>query len=268
MNTWKPDPHTARKLGQLSVVYCGAEGGSRAEHSHPDVQVGIHLVRRSSLISDPLHIHVYPSWQPHSASWSPGHEMVVFHLPGNLLIDVRQELSRGIDFELIPTRGARDRVLEGLALMVRNEFENSDTFSDLYIESVAQMLARHLLRKYAAIAMPEPRSHSLTERELARLHRFVRDRLPSGFSVRELAQAIGTGPSVLARKLSLSTGLSPWRFVEQQRILRAKALLRNGNQPIAAIAAQLGYTDQSHFTNAFRRATGLTPKTYRGNRSR
>ena len=47
------------------------------------------------------------------------------------------------------------------------------------------------------------------------------------------------------------------------RIKEAKTLLRGANSPIAEVAAQLGFTDQSHFTNAFRNATGMTPGAYR-----
>ncbi|MGN1261658.1 MAG: helix-turn-helix domain-containing protein, partial [Candidatus Enteromonas sp.] len=43
----------------------------------------------------------------------------------------------------------------------------------------------------------------------------------------------------------------------------AKRLLRYGDKPISQIAEYLGYSSQSHFSTAFRDATGLSPKEYR-----
>jgi AraC family transcriptional regulator len=64
------------------------------------------------------------------------------------------------------------------------------------------------------------------------------------------------------RLFKQSTGLTPYQYVLQQRIERAKQLLRQGNRAIADVALECGFTSQSNFTRAFRRATGMTPKAY------
>ena len=53
------------------------------------------------------------------------------------------------------------------------------------------------------------------------------------------------------------------RLPSQRRVERAKELLRHGDDTLAAIAAAVGFADQSHFTAAFRRETGLTPGRFR-----
>ena len=45
----------------------------------------------------------------------------------------------------------------------------------------------------------------------------------------------------------------------QRRIERAKALMRRSNQPLALIAQESGFADQSHLTSIFRREIGMTP---------
>jgi AraC family transcriptional regulator len=49
----------------------------------------------------------------------------------------------------------------------------------------------------------------------------------------------------------------------QRRIDRAKTLMRRTRQPLASIALEVGFTDQSHLTSVFRRATGMTPGRFR-----
>ena len=53
------------------------------------------------------------------------------------------------------------------------------------------------------------------------------------------------------------------QFVIQQRIEKAKQLLKNSNQSLAAIAQDTGFSNQSHFTTSFRKALGVTPSQYR-----
>nr|WP_277875978.1 helix-turn-helix transcriptional regulator [Chroococcidiopsis sp. [FACHB-1243]] len=53
------------------------------------------------------------------------------------------------------------------------------------------------------------------------------------------------------------------QYVLKCRIERAKELLVNTQLLIAEIAQTVGFYDQSHFTNVFRRHTNLTPRQYR-----
>lgn len=265
---WVPTPDNSKVLDRVSVLYGDAAGGLLAEHSHDDVQVSVHFACRSQFRAEPQHVHIYPSQRPHAGGWRPGTEVIVFHLATVLLAEVRQELSCGTQVELVPSRGSRDPVAEGLGLLARDEYQNRNLLSHLAFESAGYMLARHLLRRHAAFPMPQPRTYTLSDPEFEALRRFVLDRLHCGFSVRELAAAIHVGPAILAQKLRGSVGLSPWRFVQEERTRRARELLRESRSPIAEVAAQLGYTDQSHFTTSFRRATGLTPKLYRAGESR
>lgn len=50
-------------------------------------------------------------------------------------------------------------------------------------------------------------------------------------------------------------------FRTQRRIERAKSLLKKG-LPFVQTALGVGFSDQSHFSNTFRRLTGATPKQY------
>jgi AraC-like DNA-binding protein len=59
-----------------------------------------------------------------------------------------------------------------------------------------------------------------------------------------------------------STGLAPHQFVLQERINRAKALLRQGNETIVDIALGVGFENQAHFTTVFGNLVGMTPRQF------
>lgn len=78
-----------------------------------------------------------------------------------------------------------------------------------------------------------------------------------------LSQKLGYDYTYLSQLFSTQTGQTIERFLISQRIERAKALLQEGELPIADIAFQLGYSSVPHFTNQFRKEVGKTPAQYR-----
>ena len=63
-----------------------------------------------------------------------------------------------------------------------------------------------------------------------------------------------------------SMGIAPYKYVLQQRVERAKQLLKKEpEKAIVEIALECGFANQTHFHKHFRKHTGMTPKTYREN---
>jgi AraC family transcriptional regulator len=78
-----------------------------------------------------------------------------------------------------------------------------------------------------------------------------------------MAMLTALSPSHFARKFRLSTGLSLRRFINRRRISASIPLLQARSLPLAAIALDLGFSSQSHFTRLFSDLTGMTPAKYR-----
>ena len=70
-------------------------------------------------------------------------------------------------------------------------------------------------------------------------------------------------PYYFMRMFKRSMHITARQYVIQQRIDRAKELLRSPELEIAEVAYQCGFTNQSHLTNVFRRSTQTTPNAYR-----
>ncbi|MBV9082864.1 MAG: helix-turn-helix transcriptional regulator [Acidobacteriaceae bacterium] len=187
---------------------------------------------------------------------------MVFHVSPGLLHEACDDMSCG-GAELLPKRAFRDPVVEGLAALCNSEHKHPHTLSAFHTELATHLLVQHLLRHYSSSPAVAEDPDAFSSRDLSRIASFIEGNVQRGFSADELAVWMGTTPARLSQRLRRSTGLSAWGFVQKHRIAMAKLLLRNHALTIADISARLGYFDQSHFTKAFRAATGLTPGSFR-----
>jgi AraC family transcriptional regulator len=123
--------------------------------------------------------------------------------------------------------------------------------------------AVHPARRYASAAPDNAVRTGLPQHKLKRVQAFVDEHLAEAMHVDQLAGEVHMSPFHFARMFKQTTGQSPHLYVVSQRIERAKALLRDSEVPLIAIAAQTGFRTQGHFTGVFRRYTGLTPRVFR-----
>lgn len=65
------------------------------------------------------------------------------------------------------------------------------------------------------------------------------------------------------RRFTQAVGMSPLEYVHKVRLEEAKQMLESGDEPIEAIALEVGYQDASFFGRLFRRQVSLTPAQYR-----
>lgn len=84
-----------------------------------------------------------------------------------------------------------------------------------------------------------------------------------GIGLSDVAEALGYSPSYLSRLVTRHLGHSLSEQIQSRRMQAARHLLENSDLPISSVADELGYSDPSHFSRAFNRATGISPKAYR-----
>lgn len=166
--------------------------------------------------------------------------------------------------ELLSVLKTRDPQIECIALSVQREIQQAIWGSKLYLESLANVLAIHLLRNYTSHP-PKLREYNgrLAQSKLRRVLEYINIHLEQDIQLTDLADAADMSQCYFASLFKQSMGITPWQYVLQQRIERSKVLLRQGNNSIVEIAFQCGFNSQSHFTQQFRKLTGSTPKMYR-----
>lgn len=123
--------------------------------------------------------------------------------------------------------------------------------------------AQRLLTKRRAAEAPKTHGQGLAPWQVRRLSRFVEEHLHEMIRAEDLAGIARLSVSHFSRAFRESFRQTPYAYVLDRRIARAKQMMSAGNEPLAQIALSCGMADQAHFSRLFRRLTGETPSHWR-----
>lgn len=104
---------------------------------------------------------------------------------------------------------------------------------------------------------------AITDAEIVKALRVIRERACSGLSVTELLQEVPIARSVMERRFRSYLGRSPQAEIRNVQLKRACQLLRETELPLVQIAALTGFKHAEYFSVVFKRCLGITPGTYR-----
>jgi len=167
-----------------------------------------------------------------------------------------------------------DPWLLGYFHMLVSEYEllfagDSETDS-LLLDHTRHLLVRHLVRwhsdakgKRLAALDGQTRVSPLPSAVVRRILDFVDANLTGEISLRTLADLAAMSVEHFLRSFKAATGQTPHRYVVEQRLHKAAAMLSSGRWPISAVCAACGFKSPKHFSQKFRSTFGIPPSIYR-----
>jgi AraC family transcriptional regulator len=153
----------------------------------------------------------------------------------------------------VPLLGADGRAVQDLVQALVAELQQPDGFAAEAADSLGRLLLLRLARR------PPRGGPALDAGRLARLREYVAAHLHEPLRVADMAAVCGLSPSRFAHAFGAATGQAPHRYVLEQRLAQAQAMLRRPGPPLAEVAAACGFASQQHLTQVMRRRLGLTP---------
>src|SRR4029078_886650 len=210
---------------------------------------------------------------PAGSSWvcrAEGSEM-----PNMLLLYMRplfvRSASGELDFSqetgLTPQIGFRDKHICHVAMSLLHELDEANVVGRLYADSLATGLAIQLVRHYSSLKDVHVGHGGMAPHKLrkaiALIDHHLSDEEEGRVALRVVARTVRMSYFPFSRAFKQSMGMTATTYIAERRIERAKRMLEETELPISEIALRSGFSSQSHFTTAFRRLAGATPKAFR-----
>jgi AraC-like DNA-binding protein len=189
--------------------------------------------------------------------------IMVLQLDNSRLQHIAHDYVLNIERALASAQVTRDHRIATLMSAMYEEVRQGCPSGRLFGESISLALLAYLAGRYATPRHADDYGSGLSPSQKRCIVDYVRGNLASNISVAELAGLTQMSPSYFARVFRASFGVTPYRFVMQERVEGAKGMLASGKLSASQIATAFGFASQSHFVKVFRQFTGATPKQYK-----
>lgn len=275
LDFWR-DPGFARGKGVLEVRRSAYRESAFMPHTHDTVSMSLVESGRVHYMHMGVYRHAGPGDiaiigpdEVHACNKLPGEDMVyvMFSIEPWWWAQLAQALPT--DFRPSPDFGSAPTFSDPL-LKGSPHFAKLQALFQALLEGPSQLERESLMHEaFSAFLLDhavhgelrEPDAPSAVQEAVAKARELLGANLAESLSLEELSRACAMSPYHLLRVFKQETGLPPHAFRNQARIQTARRLLAQ-SMPIAQVAQETGFTDQSHLNRNFKQAVGATPKQY------
>ena len=134
--------------------------------------------------------------------------------------------------------------------------------------SVSEHLSRHFSHEvrqpYDRLSFDQEKENSHPDESILQAQLWLQNNLNQAqLSLESLPLQLGMSSRTFNRRFKLATGTSPKQYLQAQRLIEAKDLLKKSNLSIGEIAFRVGYLDVSYFSKLFKSDVGASPTQWR-----
>lgn len=207
-------------------------------------------------------VNIHSAGSMASCRWSEAISFIRLNISPTLIERVAAQTNNDShnSYELVNLCHTRDAKILQISQWLLDEYSNAGVGGKLYVDSLLNVLAVHLLRTYTPQFRELRSPQRLTQQQIARAIDYMHANLNHDISLDVLAQTVNISPSHFRRLFKQATGMAPHQYLIDLRVNRAKELLLTGSFSVNQVAAEVGFADQSHLHRHFKRIFGITPK--------
>jgi AraC family transcriptional regulator len=191
---------------------------------------------------------------------------LVFYLPRAALDAIADDANgpRIRDLSYEPGAGVNDVTISGLGSLLLPALSHPDQANPLFLDHVLLGVGVHVAQIYGGMRpMSRPVRGGLAPWQERRAREFLRASIKRGVTLKEVARECDLSVAHFSHAFRRTLGVAPHKWLIEQRVALSKEKLRGDRLSLSDVAAECGFSDQSHLTRVFRRAVGVSPGAWR-----
>ncbi|MDP9759123.1 MULTISPECIES: helix-turn-helix domain-containing protein [Agrobacterium] len=210
-------------------------------------------------------IYIRNLGDPYKADLGGPFDFLLLEISPASLNRIAQESDLAGIFSLDVTTALSDPVLANLVKTLIPALERPDRVSRLFVDQLASAIGTHIVQQYGGKPVASKNGRKLSRSHEALAKNILLNNLKGDISILDVAKACNLSRGYFIHAFRETTGMTPYRWLQNERISRACELLRTSKLSLSEVATACGFTDQSHFTRAFASALGTSPGAWRRN---
>jgi AraC family transcriptional regulator len=215
------------------------------------------------VLMEPNQIFFNPANVPFSRYTADYYEFILVLIEPEKLISSAQIVPNNYTFT--ETYHIKDPNLEYIFKLLLSEIQAGNQNGKLFIENIVSILAFHFVKNYSKEQSPGlvENVSGFTSKELEKALYYIDKNISENFKIEKLAEEFGISKFNLIKRFKSSTNVTPHQFMIKKKLQRSKNLLKEGSLSLTDITYMLNFSDQSHFSNSFKKMYGMTPREFR-----
>ena len=191
---------------------------------------------------------------------------LAFYLPRVALDAIADDANapRIRDLSYEPGAGVNDVTISGLGSLLLPALSHPDQANPLFVDHVLLAVGAHIAQTYGGMRpMSRLARGGLAPWQERRAREFLRASIKRGVALKEVARECGLSVAHFSNAFRRTLGVAPHKWLIEQRVALSKEKLRDGRSSLSDVAAECGFSDQSHLARHFQRIVGVTPGAWR-----
>ena len=159
----------------------------------------------------------------------------------------------------------KDPNLEYIFKLLLSEIQAGNQNGKLFLENIVSVLAFHFVKNYSKEQPAEliENVNGFTSKELEKALYYIDKNMSENYKIENLAEEFGVSKFNFIKRFKSSTNVTPHQFIIKKKLERSKNLLKEDSLSLTDITYMLNFSDQSHFSNSFKKMYGMTPREFR-----
>jgi AraC-like DNA-binding protein len=195
----------------------------------------------------------------------PYHSLA-FYLPRAALDAIADDANapRIRDLSYEPGAGVNDVVISRLGSLLVPALSHPDQANPLFVDHVLLAVGAHIAQTYGGMRpMSRLARGGLAPWQERRAREFLLANIKRAVALKEVARECDLSVGHFSHAFRRTLGVAPHKWLIEQRVVLSKDKLRDDELSLSDVAAECGFTDQSHLTRIFRQTVGISPGAWR-----
>lgn len=154
-----------------------------------------------------------------------------------------------------------------LSMLIRlflEELKYKQPGHNFIIKNLSLLIAGNLARHIDNNLLSKPQNILKYKKEkIKKVIDYMNENYYGNISCDEMSELIQTNKFILIRSFKAETGRTPYEYLMDLKIEKAKKMLKENTYSITEISMMCGFSSHSHFTYTFKKKTGMSPTKYR-----